>query len=86
MDQEQSMIIDWRDLPSDECVERIEWCRSNLSAPEDWGYCEEFKTLVLKNTSSVLQYKMCWFDAPNVERIIGSTPKWVTSMNLTEKD
>ena len=86
MENESVFIIDWSELPPDDRLKRLNWCKSTLSAPADWGYCIEHSTLVLKNSTATTMYRLVWFDDPNVARELVDEPTWVKSINLTEEE
>jgi hypothetical protein len=56
------LILDWNKLSKNDINERIDWLRRSLDAGEDWGYCEELLTCVLKNQAAATLYKLRWFE------------------------
>jgi len=61
-DIQDYLFLLWGNLSFDEMQERIDWLRDNLLAGDDWVFCSERKTLVLKNESSAFLYKIRWFE------------------------
>ena len=59
------LILDWSRLTPDEINDRLDWLRKSLVAGEDWGYCEEYLTCVLKNQEASTMYKFGWFESGN---------------------
>lgn len=55
------LILDWATLPPENIAERIEWLRNNLAAGDEWGYCEELQTCLLKTKEAVFHYKIRWY-------------------------
>jgi len=56
------LILDWKNLPPSDITERIDWLRRSLTAGEDWGYCEELLTCVIKTPEASMLYKLRWFE------------------------
>ena len=57
------LILDWSVLTSDEINERLDWMRKSLLPGQDWGYCQEYMTCVLKTLEASTMYKLTWFES-----------------------
>ena len=66
-DADSILIVQWDRLDQDEMQERIDWCRENLVAGEDWGFCAEKRMCVMLNQSASVAYSLRWFEAGKVE-------------------
>lgn len=57
------LMLDWSELTPNEIDERLQWMRRSLISGEDWGYCQEYMTCVLKNLEASTMYKLVWFES-----------------------
>lgn len=62
------LILQWDQLDQQQMQDRIDWCRENLLAGEDWGFCAEHRICVIKNKSSSLAYQLRWFEYGEVQK------------------
>lgn len=60
-DDELVLILNWSSLDDQSIDDRLSWLRNSLIAGQDWGYCIEKSTCVIKNTESSILYKLTWF-------------------------
>lgn len=59
----------WDRLSLEQMQERIDWLRDGFEAGRDWGFCPERRICVLMNESTIMLYKLRWFEANNQEEI-----------------
>ena len=55
-------MVRWDYLDTEKMQQRVDWCRENLVAGVDWGFCAETKSCVLMNNSASLLYRLRWFE------------------------
>lgn len=60
------LLVQWDYLDQEQMQERIDWCRENLVAGEDWGFCAEKKICALLNQSASVSYRLRWFESGQV--------------------
>lgn len=63
IDGEGALVLDWHRLSGDEITERLDWLRRSAEPGEDWGYCAELLTCVLKNPETSMLYRLRWFES-----------------------
>jgi len=59
------LVLQWDHLTTNEMQHRIDWLRNNLVAGDDWGFCKERLTCVIKNEAASFMYKLRWFEPNN---------------------
>ena len=77
------LILDWSVLAPDEIDERLQWMRRSLIAGEDWGYCQEYMTCMLKTLEASTMYKLVWFESGRQKYIDKPTMLKNTQQNNT---